>query len=160
MTDLPDDIQLAFAELPRERAPDPALEERVMRAVYAPQRRRWWFAGTVLAAAAVLVLMVAHPWSRPGAAAGKTYVLILSNTPQYLYPPAGKMPLREHEYGLWADSLAKLGKLDLEGKVLGQGEISGLFIIRAADDAEAERIAQTCPHVRYRGHIEVRQFVE
>ena len=33
MSELPDDITRALAELPRERQPDPALEDRVVRAV-------------------------------------------------------------------------------------------------------------------------------
>jgi hypothetical protein len=35
-----------------------------------------------------------------------------------------------------------------------------LFIIRAANDSDAARIAATCPHIKYRGHIEVRRFIE
>lgn len=160
MTELPDDIQRALAELPREREAGPALEERVVRAVYAPARRRWWAATTVaVAAAAVLVFMVAHAWPQPRAA-GQTYALLLSEGPTYRPPPPGGLPARRHEYALWADSLDRLGKLDLEGSVEGSTNPDGLFIIRAADLAEAERIAATCPHNKYGGHIEVRRFVE
>jgi hypothetical protein len=163
MTDLPDDIQRAFADLPRERQPDPALEERVVRAVYAPQRRRWWVSAAVTATAAALILVVArpqslrHPWVVP-ADAGNQYVLLLEQGSEYQWPPASGMPRREHEYALWADSLARLGKLDRGGKLLPRGEISGLFIIRAADDADAARIAATCPHIKYGGHVEVKRF--
>jgi hypothetical protein len=35
-----------------------------------------------------------------------------------------------------------------------------LFIIRAANDSDAARIAATCPRIKYRVHIEVRRFIE
>jgi hypothetical protein len=160
MTELPDDIRRALAELPRERQPDPALEDRVVSAVF-PRRRGWVWAG-LAAAAAVLLLVVAHPWSR-STAPGDTYALLLTVDSTYMVPPSpGELHRREHEYGLWADSLAALGKLDLGGKLVGQGElpVDGLFIIRAANDADAARIAATCPHYRYRGHIDVRRFIQ
>jgi hypothetical protein len=158
MTELPDDIRRALTELPRELQPDPGLEDRVVRAVLG--RRRPWIWGVAAAAAAALLLVIAHPWSgaRP---AGQTYVLLLSPGPAYLPPAEGHMGERRAEYGRWADSLARLGKLELEGHLEPPGAIvDGLFIIRAADDSDAARIAATCPHWKYRGQIEVRRFVE
>jgi hypothetical protein len=38
--------------------------------------------------------------------------------------------------------------------------VGGFFIISAADYAEACRIAETCPHIKYGSHIEVRQVQE
>src|SRR5579859_5011871 len=113
MTGLPDDITRALAELPRERQPDPALEDRVVRAVLG-RRRRWMWVGAAAAAAAVVFLVITHPWStaRP---TGQTYVLLLSPGSNYLTPPPGKLEERRAEYGRWADSLARLGKLDVEG---------------------------------------------
>jgi hypothetical protein len=158
MSELPDDIKRALAELPRERQPDPALEDRVVRAVL-PRRRGWTWAGAA-AAAAALLLVVAHPWS-PARATGQTYVLLLSPGPSYLAPPPGHMGERRAEYGRWADSLARLGKLDLGGRLDPPGAIvDGLFIIRAANDSDAARIAATCPHNKYRGHIELRRFIQ
>jgi hypothetical protein len=158
MTELPDDIQRALAELPRERQPDAALEDRVVRAVLAP-RRRWWWVG-VAAAAAALLLIVAHPWSR-AQTTGQTYVLLLSPGPGYLAPPPGYMEERRAEYARWADSLARIGKLDLGGHLEPPGVVvDGLFIIRAANDSDAARIAATCPHNKYRGQIEIRRFIE
>jgi hypothetical protein len=156
MSEFPDDITRALAELPRELQPDPALEERVVRAVLG-RRRRWLWVGAAAAAAALLV--IAHPWSPR--AAGDTYVLLLSPGQDYLAPARGHMEERRAEYGRWADSLARIGKLDVEGHLEPPGDVvDGLFIIRAASDSDAARIAATCPHIKYRGHIEVRRFVE
>jgi hypothetical protein len=157
MSELPDDIKRSLAELPRELQPDPALEDRVVRAVFG-RRRGWMWVG--LAAAAVAALVMTHPWS-PVRDTDQTYVLLLSPGTTYLAPKPGHLEERRAEYGRWADSLARVGKLDLEGHLEPPGDVvDGLFIIRAADDAEAARIAATCPHIKYRGHIEVRRFVE
>jgi hypothetical protein len=111
------------------------------------------------AAAAAALLLITHPWSP--ATTGETYVLLLSPGPGYLAPPPGHMDERRAEYGRWADSLARIGKLDVEGHLEPPGDVvDGLFIIRAASDSDAARIAATCPHIKYRGHIEVRRFVE
>ncbi|HEV8409015.1 MAG TPA: YciI family protein [Gemmatimonadaceae bacterium] len=155
MSELPDDIKRALSELPRERQPDPALEDRVVRAALGRSRRTVWMG--VAAAAAAAMLFMTHPWSPTG----ETYVLLLSPGADYLAPAPGHLEERRAEYGRWADSLARAGKLDVEGHLEPPGNIvDGLFIIRAADDADAARIAATCPHIRYRGHIEVRRFVE
>ena len=157
MSELPDDIKHALSELPQERQPDPALEDRVVRAVLGRRRLRWtWIA----AAAAAALLVMTHPWS-PARGAGETYVLLLSPGSDYLAPAPGHMEERRAEYGRWADSLSRAGKLDLEGHLEPPGDVvDGLFIIRAASDSDAARIAATCPHIKYRGHIEVRRFVE
>lgn len=159
MSELPDDIKRAFAELPREWEPDAALEERVIRAVYAP-RRRWWYLGTATAVAAALLLVITHPWSRPQAV-GQTYMLLLTEGPSYAQATHTEILRRRHEYGRWADSLERLGKLDLEGHLEGPGlgVVDGLFLIRAANDSDATRIAATCPHNKYGGHVEVRRFI-
>jgi hypothetical protein len=143
--------------LPREEEPDPALEDRVVRAVIG-RRARWIWLTVVAAAAALLVLM--YPWP-PARGRGQTYLLLLSPGPAYLTPPPGYLDARRAEYGRWADSLARLGKLDVGGRLEPPGDIvDGLFIIRAANDADAARIAATCPHNKYRGHIELRRFIE
>ncbi len=159
MSELPDDIRRALAELPRELPPDPTLEERVVRAALG-RRRHWMWLGAVVATAAAAMLVVTHPWS--GArATGQRYVLLLSPGPAYLAPPPGQLDERRAEYARWADSLARLGKLDVGGHLEPPGDVvDGLFIIRAANDSDAARIAASCPHIKYRGRIEVRRFVE
>ena len=157
MSELSGDIKRALAALPREEQPDPALEDRVVRAVIG-RRGRWIWLTAVAAAAMLLVLT--HPWS-VGRGRGQTYLLLLSPGPAYLTPAPGQLDERRAEYGRWADSLARLGKLDVGGRLEPPGDIvDGLFIIRAADDADAARIAATCPHNKYRGHIELRRFIE
>jgi hypothetical protein len=146
-------------DLPLERDPDPALEDRVVRALVAagqirrPRPRALWFGLAAVAAALLAVL-----WPRPHKV-GETYVLLLHVDSLYHQPPPVELRRREAEYGRWADSLAALGKLDLEGKLLGQGSIDGMFIVRATSDSEAARIAATCPHYKYGGTVEVRRFV-
>jgi hypothetical protein len=154
MTELPDDIQRAFAELPRELEPDPALEERVVRAAF-PRRRPW--IGLGIAAAAAVALVLLWPHSRK---TGDQYVLLLHVDSTYVWPAPGHMAEREHEYGRWADSLASHGKLDLGGKLTGPGELDGMFIVRARSAAEAAQIAATCPHNKYHGYVEVRRLIE
>jgi len=159
MSELPDDIKRALAELPRELPPDAALEDRVVRAVFG-HRRRWLWLGAAVATAAAALLVLTHPWS-PAHATGQRYVLLLSPGPAYLAPPPGHLEERRAEYARWADSLARLGKLDVGGHLEPPGDVvDGLFIIRAANDSDAARIAATCPHIKYRGRIEVRRFVE
>lgn len=85
---------------------------------------------------------------------------------------------RVAEYSAWARSLAQRGllvdgaELSNTGVLLNgthsapdavpvsaQGMLAGYFIIRAADRAEAERIARECPHLKYRGTISLRPIV-
>src|SRR5215831_6101563 len=157
MSELPQDIKRALAELPRERQPDPALEDRVVRAALG-RRALWLWLG--VAAAAVALLVMTHTWS-PSSSTSQTYVLLLSPGSAYLAPPPGQLAERRAEYGRWADSLARLGELDVEGRLDPPGDVvNGLFIIRAANDSDAARITATCPHNKYRGQIELRRFIE
>ncbi len=44
-------------------------------------------------------------------------------------------------------------------KTLGpQGQLSGFFIVEAADDTEARTIARRCPHLHHGGTVEVRRI--
>lgn len=84
------------------------------------------------------------------------------------------------EYTAWARTIAQsnhlLGgeKLQYDGRLMrriagglevrgvsthGEGEqIAGYFLIQAADYDEAEKIAASCPHLKYGGLIELRQI--
>lgn len=78
------------------------------------------------------------------------------------------------EYRAWANRLRESGalvdaaKLAHAGRLVssagstdgrapaGDAAVSGYFVIRAADEAEAARVAATCPHVTYGGTLAVR----
>ena len=77
------------------------------------------------------------------------------------------------EYARWARALRDSGKLvsaeklaDSPSRWLGPGspagvvpnvgQIGGFFLIRAADFAEAQRIAADCPHLKHGGRVELR----
>lgn len=169
----PPELRDQLAALSRERDPGAALEERVIRSLFAagdigpqsalprltvrPWRRAW-----ILSAAAVVVLAIMVSWwvARPAAPRGELYVMLLYNDSTYRAPEPGHMPDRVAEYGRWADSLEAAGRLDREGRLAGPGQATGMFIIRAANDAEAARIAATCPHLKYGGRIETRRLIE
>lgn len=40
----------------------------------------------------------------------------------------------------------------------GNGNVSGYFIIEAKNDEEAVKIARTCPHLNYKGFLEMRKL--
>jgi hypothetical protein len=78
---------------------------------------------------------------------------------------------RVAEYTAWARGLASRGQLadaaELspidqqlgpmpERSSIGGQVISGYFIVRARDVAEARAIAETCPHLRHGGGVSVR----
>jgi hypothetical protein len=153
-----------MTDLPRERQPDPALEARVVSTLVAAglvrRRRAWpvWLA----AAAAVVVLAIGLSVlrSRHALAPGNTYVLLLYQDSTYRHAPPGHGAERVAELVRWADSLHAVGKLERGGHLVGPGPVGGLFLIRAANDADAARIAATCPFTKYGGRMEVKRFEE
>lgn len=55
------------------------------------------------------------------------------------------------------------GNLNVEAQKLTQGnreEVSGFFIFEAENMEEASKIAQTCPHLNYKGTLELRQVFQ
>jgi hypothetical protein len=151
-----------MTNLPRETQPDSALEERVVSTLVATglvrRRREWpvWLA----AAAAVIVLAFGVTLFRPThtLAQGKTYVVLLYEDSTYRPAPAGHDAERVAVLARWADSLDTVGKFERAGRLRGPGPLGGLFIVRAADDADAARIAASCPFTQWGGHIEVKRF--
>jgi hypothetical protein len=80
------------------------------------------------------------------------------------------------EYGNWARELVRQG-VSVDGEKLksdtpimrivnghaetksdGGEKIAGFFLITAADYEQAVKIAETCPHAKYGGTIEVREI--
>jgi hypothetical protein len=149
---------------PRERQPDPALEDRVVSKLVAAglvRRRRVWPLWATAAAALVLFTIgvsVLRPKHAP--AQGSAYVLLLYQDSTYHVAPKGHGGERIAELVRWADSLHSAGKLERAGHLAGPGPIGGMFIIRAASDFDAERTAATCPFTKYGGRIEVKRFEE
>ena len=152
-----------MTNLPREAQPDSALEERIVSTLVATglvRRRRVW--PLWLAAAAVIVLSFGLTMLRPKhtPAQGKTYVVLLYEDSTYRPAPAGHDAERVAVIARWADSLDTMGQFERAGRLRGPGPLGGLIIIRAADDAEAERIAASCPFTRWGGRVEVKRFEE
>ena len=148
--------------LPRETQPDPALEERVVSALVAAglvRRRRVWPVWAA-AAAAVIVVALGVLMLRPKHAPLKrnTYVVLLYEDSTYRPAPAGHGNERVAELSRWADSLDTFGEYERAGRLIGPGPLGGLFMVRAADDAEAARIAASCPFHKWGGRVEVKRF--
>lgn len=152
-----------MTKLPLETQPDSALEERVVSTLLAAgivRRRRVWPMWAAAAAAAVIVLAFGVTMFRPThpLAQGKTYAVLLYEDSTYRRPLAGHDAERVAVLAHWADSLNTLGKFERAGRLRGPGPLGGLFMIRAADDADAARIAASCPFTQWGGHIEVKRF--
>jgi hypothetical protein len=154
-----------MTNLPRERQPDAALEERVVSTLIAAglvRRRRVWPVWVAAAAAAMVVLAISVSVLRPKhtLAPGNTYVLLLYEDSAYRPAPTGHGAERVAEIARWADSLDADGKVERAGRLAGPGPVGGLFMIRAANDSDAARIAATCPFTKWGGRLEVKRFVE
>lgn len=149
--------------LPRETQPDPALEARVMATLVAAglvRRRRTWPAWVAAAAAIVLTVGVAMLRPTHTQTQGRSYVVLLYEDSTYRPAPAGHDAERVAVLGRWADSLDAAGKFERAGRLRGPGPLGGLFIVRAEDDADAARIAASCPFTQWGGHVEVKRFDE
>jgi hypothetical protein len=150
-----------MTKLPLELTPDSALEERVVSTLVATGlvRRRsvrpMW-----LAAAAVIVLAfgVTTFWPKHTLAPGNSYLVLLYEDSTYRPAPPGHDAERVAVLAHWADSLDAKGKYERAGRVRGSGPLGGLFIVHATDDADAARIAASCPFTKWGGHIEVKRF--
>lgn len=112
------------------------------------------------------------PGAIVGSEAGASYVLLLYEDATFRGVGIPEADLVA-EYSDWAGTLAGRGALvageklaDGERAVAGRGEtgavgdgvLSGFFIVRADDLQEAERIAQESPHVAYGGRIVIRRI--
>lgn len=163
----------------REHPRPPAdLERRTLAAVRAagglrqPSGRRW------LAAAAAAVIFIA------GVGAGRMWTPTqtdVTGQPRYLLLLAGdtlpevNLGDRSREYGEWARSVSRNGvyirgaELAPMARLIGVAAesslgrelatVGGYFIVEAGTEAEAVRLAESCPHVKYGGAIQVRKLL-
>lgn len=109
--------------------------------------------------------------------ARQQYALMLYEDAAYQAAATDAMPDRVAEYSGWARELAADGtvvageKLADSGLLLAAlepsaarvpssdvGALAGYFVIRAKDEADAARIAATCPHLKYGGRISLRRI--
>ena len=162
-------------------APPRALEDQTVEAL----RRRGllrrsrrslvavgWPVAAAAALAAAVTWMALHRSSTPGAAAtGPRFVLLLYAGAE---PVDGSPETRRREYAQWARDIASRG-VSISGEELSDDahEIPaatgspavqaplprGFFIVEAPDLASAERLASTCPHLRYGGRIIVKRIL-
>lgn len=148
--------------LPRELQPAPVLEERVVATLVGAglvRRRRVWPGWLAVAAAVGIVafgVMMVRPRHTP--AKRNLYAVLLYEDSTYRPAAPEHQAERIAEMARWGDSLDSQGELERSGRLLGPGQLGGLFIIRAADDAQAARIAASCPFHKWGGHVEVKLF--
>ncbi len=170
MTDSLDD------RLHGDATPPPHLARRVertlrQRGLLATRFQRARPALTLFAAAACFALgVVAERWqvSTPSPAAGDQYVLLLYADDAFAQATAGRDLVGE--YRTWAGALRAEERLvfaerlepveQVIGPVLSHvgGRLTGMFIIRAPSDAEAEAVSRASPHARYGGTVVVRRI--
>ena len=151
-----------MTNLPRETQPDSALEERVVSTLVAAglvrRRRVWpmWLAAAAVVVLAIGVTMLFRP--KHPLAPGNTYVVLLYEDSTYRPAPPGHDAERVAVIARWADSLDAVGKFERAGRLRGPGPLGGMIMVRAADDAEAARIAASCPFTQWGGHVEVKRY--
>ena len=167
-----------------EEPPPPALKARVMETLTAQGVLRAGRGGvtTLARVAAALVIfavgaMAGRAMPAPGSPDSAPRFLLALHEDSSFVPDR---PIAElvNEYSAWAAELGGRGQLVVaeklsEWRVLlpeaaaagipeattasASGAMSGFFLIRAADRAEAQRVALTHPHLRYGGTIELRE---
>ena len=165
------DLARLVGGLPAALPPPDALEARVVCAVRPPSVMR----RSVLAAAAVVIFAIGLAAGRlvpraPSPADTGGFVLLLYEDDDYRPAEAADASARVDEYRAWARQVAEQGiaisgeRLQSDGLALRRRDgdirrgaaaerLGGYFVIGASSREEAERIATTCPHLRYGGRV-------
>jgi hypothetical protein len=157
--------------------PPSGLEDRTVRALrerglVRRPRPRAIAIGAVAAAAAIVLAAGWAAMSRTAAPDdAPRFVLLLYAGAD---ASAGTADTRRREYAAWARDLASRGvaitgeELGDDTREVGAGASSsssadllprGFFVVSAESLEAAERIAATCPHIRYGGRIVIRRIV-
>jgi hypothetical protein len=153
-----------LSSIPREITPPPELERRIARELRQQgllRRRRML---PYLAAAAVIAIVIL--WQVRPTTPAPNYILLLYESPQFT---GGNRA----EYGQWARQMRPLiaGGEELGATALAMAgsttqlpstapKLAGYFLIDAADDAGAMRVARACPHLRHGGAVVLRKIVQ
>ena len=173
--ELPPDVAKALSDARVPMAPPRAVEDATLaslreRGLVYPRRRRAIAMWTAAAAAAIVALAAWLVLARTTPPAdGPRFVLLLYAGSD---PVGGTADVRRQEYGAWARDLASRGvqvsgeELSEESAALGATNAAaeaalprGFFVIRADDLEAAQRIASTCPHLRYGGRIVIKRVM-
>ncbi len=185
MKDLDDD-EGAVGGLSAEETPPAGLEDRLVERLRLEGRlggrgRRWTSSAV---AAVVALLCVSGGWflgrrapaAAPALDARPLYLLLLYEDAGF-ETDAAREAQRVAEYSRWAGRLAESGALvsaeklkdeattlrasvpdrqDVVSSEMPGGRLAGFFLVRAASDGEARRIARECPHLGHGGRVVVR----
>jgi hypothetical protein len=182
--DLDESLARRLGALPRELAPPPALEERVVgslrkRGLLGGRRSPLWWAGIAAAALIVFgggVALGRGAGARPMAPGLHRFMLLLYEGPGFDAGDSTVAAARVEEYRSWARTLAErqrlvageeLGKPDWMLEAGGSGVAvgptgdpavlpTGFFIVAARDSADAVALAESCPHLKHGGRVAVR----
>jgi hypothetical protein len=177
----------ALARLPREADPPARLEQATVAALAARGllRRPRHFGAALALAASVLLVAGGLALARFGGETAPApvdgwprFALFLYEGPEFEQPAPGGMDARVQEYVAWAraertDGAVEGGEKLKDGDDVtiepdrsagavpsppGEPRLAGYFLIRAADQRTALEIARSCPHLRYRGRIVLREI--
>ena len=175
---LSDEERARLERMKRDLVPPAQIEADLIealrrRGLIRDPRTRWMTAAilaTSVAAGLVAALLVYRQIADRTPVNQPEFVLLL-----YAGDETGATPSRRDEYSAWARSIAAQGTTisglelvepseqiavlpDNPGSV-PPAQPRGFFVVRARDLADAQRIAATCPHLRYGGQIVLRRAV-
>ena len=179
----PDELR-ELEKLPNEIEPPAALEERLVGVLKreglievsgSKGLSPWLMAAACLVAALIGWTARGFQPAAAGEGAEESSFLILLSEPEPLQTSKPMVELVA-EYGAWAGGLAEENRLLAAGHLtpermslasssrpssrepseLNLGTLTGFFVVRAEDLAQAAKIAESSPHIGYGGEIAVR----